>query len=64
MILLHKGLQKFILRVFSMKTMFSMKYRLRPNDNVNVFPCMSRVEDVEYVGLYKLSKGNSLSSHS
>lgn len=61
--LLHEGLQKFILWVFTMETVFCMKYRLRPNDNVNVSPFMSKVEDIGYVGLYNTSKGNALSSH-
>jgi hypothetical protein len=43
---------------------FSMRYRLRPNDNVNVSPFMSKVKDVGYVGLYNMSKGNAISSHS
>ena len=43
---------------------FSMRYRLRPNDNVNVSPFMSKVEDVGCVGLYNMNKGNAISSHS
>jgi hypothetical protein len=62
--LLHEGLHKFIYWVFKMETVFSVRYRLRPSDNVNVSPFVSKVEDVGYVGLYKISKGNSLSSHS
>lgn len=40
-------------------SVFSMRYRLRPNDNVNVSPFMSK----GYVGLYNISKGNALSSN-
>ena len=61
--LLHEGLQKCTLWVFTVETVFSVRYRLRPNDNVNVSPFMSKVEDVGYVGLYKTHKGNALSSH-
>jgi hypothetical protein len=43
---------------------FSMRYRLRPNDNLNVSPFRSKVEDVGYVGLYNMRKGNTISSHS
>lgn len=61
--LLHEGLHKFMLWAFTMETVFSMRYKLRPTD-VNVSSFISQIEDVGYIGLYKINKVNAVSSHS
>jgi hypothetical protein len=53
-----------MLWAFTMETVFSMRYKLRPTDDVNVSSFISQIEDVGYIGLYKINKVNAVSSHS